>query len=197
MHFSDTDLTIKEELKQTIQSAISIADEDLALMLSLFRPLSLDKEDYLLRIGKPCKQVAFVKSGIMRFYYPTEKGEYTTCYFALPNEFITSFSSFTTGDPSIENIQAIAPAELLVIEKEDLEMLYRKIPAVQEFGRKAAENLAINMEKRISLFLNNTAEERYQFLLKHHAVLVQKVPLQYLAAYIGITPQHMSRLRKK
>ena len=60
-----------------------------------------------------------------------------------------------------------------------------------------AENLAINMEKRISLFLNNSAEERYRFLLKNNSLLVQSVPLQYLAAYIGITPQHMSRLRKK
>ncbi|MNK01812.1 Cyclic nucleotide-binding domain protein [compost metagenome] len=188
---------MKEELRQTIKQAISIADKDLELMLSLFKPLDLEKEAYLLRIGKVCKQVAFVKSGIVRFYYPTEKGEDTTCYFALPNEFITSFSSLTTGDPSIENIQAITPAELLVIEKEDLEMLYRQIPAVQEFGRKAAENLAINMEKRISLFLNNSAEERYRFLLKNNPLLVQSVPLQYLAAYIGITPQHMSRLRKK
>lgn len=75
-------------------------------------------------------------------------------------------------------------------------MLYQKIPAVQEFGRIAAENLAIIMEKRISLFLNNSADEQYQFLLKNNPILIQKVPLQYLASYLGMSPQHLSRLRR-
>lgn len=188
---------MKEKLNQIIKSTISISDDDIEFMLSLFKPLNLDKEAFFLKIGKKCNQVAFVKSGILRIYYPNDKGEETTCYFTLPNEFVTSFSSFTTGNPSIENIQAILPTELLVIDKEDLEMLYKKIPSTQEFGRKAAENIAIIMEKRISLFLNNTAEERYQFLMKHNPVLIQTVPLQYLASYLGITPQHLSRLRKK
>ncbi|MBK8056170.1 MAG: Crp/Fnr family transcriptional regulator [Saprospiraceae bacterium] len=183
-------------LKQTIRNVISITEEDLDFMLSLFKPLMLKKDDYFLEIGKHCNQVAFIKAGMLRIYYPNDKGEDTTCYFSLPNEFVTSFSSFTSGSPSIENIQAILPTEIFVIEKQDLEMLYNKVPVTQEFGRKAAENLAIMMEKRISLFLNNTAEERYQYLLKNNPILIQTVPLQYLASYLGISPQHLSRLRK-
>ena len=133
---------------------------------------------------------------MLRIFYPNDKGEETTCYFSLPGEFVTSFSSFTTGNLSTENIQAILSTELFVIAKQDLELLYNKIPVTQEFGRKAAENLVIIMEKRISLFLNNSADERYQLLLKHNPILIQTVPLQYLASYIGISPQHLSRLRK-
>lgn len=183
-------------LRQTIISTISISEIDLDFMLSLFKLLILKKDDYFLEIGKPCNHVAFIKSGMLRIYYPNDKGEDTTCYFSLPNEFVTSFSSFTTRNPSTENIQAILPTEIFVIEKQDLEMLYLKIPVTQEFGRKAAENLTMIMEKRISLFLNNSAEERYQFLLKHNPILIQTVPLQYLASYLGISPQHLSRLRK-
>jgi len=183
-------------LRQTIINSISLPADDLEFMVSLFKPLTLKKEEYFLQVGNRCNQVAFIKSGMLRIFYPNDKGEETTCYFSLPSEFVTSFSSFITQNSSTENIQAILPAELFVISKQDLEMLYHKIPATQEFGRKAAENLAINMEKRISLFLNNSAEERYQFLLKNNPVLIQTVPLQYLASYLGVTPQHLSRLRK-
>lgn len=184
-------------LQQTIKETISISDADLEFMLSLFKLLTLKKNDYFLKIGKSCNHVAFIKSGMLRIYYPNDRGEETTCYFSLPNEFVTSFSSFSTGKVSIENIQAILPAELFVIEKNDLEMLYSKIPIAQEFGRKSAENVTMLMEKRIALFLNNSAEERYEFLLKHQPLLLQTVPLQYLASYLGISPQHLSRIRNK
>lgn len=134
---------------------------------------------------------------MLRIYYYNDKGDETTCYFALPNDFVTSFSSFNSNTPSTENIQAILPTELLVIHKYDLDKLYKEILSMQEFGRKAAENMTIAMEKRIALFQNNTAEDRYRYLMKHNPVLLQTVPLQYLASYLGITPQHLSRLRKK
>jgi len=185
-----------QELRQTIKNSISLSADDIEFMLSLFKPLTLKKEEHFLEAGRRCNHVAYIKSGMLRIYYPNDKGEETTCYFSLPNEFVTSFSSFTTQNPSTENIQAILPTELLVISKQDLEMLYQKIPATQEFGRKAAENIAIIMEKRMSLFLNNSADERYQFLVNHTPILVQTVPLQYLASYLGVTPQHLSRLRK-
>lgn len=184
-------------LRKVITNTISISVQELEYMLSLFKHKTLKKEDYLLKIGKPCSQVFFVNEGVLRIYYPNDKGEDTTCYFALPNEFVTSFSSFSTGKLSVENIQAIIPTTVLYIEKNELELLYQKIPVTQEFGRKAAENLAIILEKRISLFLNNTADERYQFLIKHNPILIQTIPLQYLASYLGISPQHLSRLRKK
>jgi len=187
---------MKNSLRDTVKNTISISEEDLDFMLSLFNPTKLEKGEYFLEIGKRCDQIAFINNGLLRIFYPNDKGEETTCYFSLPTEFVTSFSSFTTQKPSTENIQAILPSELFVINKQDLELLYKKIPAAQEFGRLAAENLAIIMEKRISLFLNNSAEERYRFLLKNNAVLIQQVPLQYLASYLGISPQHLSRLRK-
>ena len=187
---------MSQSLKQTIQNAISISADDIEFMVSLFRPLTLKKEDFFLEVEKKCNQVAYVKSGMLRVFYPNDKGEEITCYFALPGEFITSFASFNNQIPSTENIQAIMPTELLVISKPDLEMLYRTLPATQEFGRKAAENLTITMEKRIALFLNNSAHERYQYLLKYNPLLIQTVPLQYLASYLGISPQHLSRLRK-
>lgn len=188
---------MKSLLKQFFQDSFSFSVNELDNILSLFKPVKLKKEDYFLSVGKLCHQVAYIEKGVLRIHYHNDKGEETTCHFALPGEFITSFSGFTAGTRSTENIQALSPTELLVIEKQDIEWLYKQYPLFQDFGRKSAEAVALMMEKRLSLFLNNTAEERYQYLLENRPVLFQTVPLQYLASYIGISPQHLSRLRKK
>jgi CRP/FNR family transcriptional regulator, anaerobic regulatory protein len=184
-------------LSQIIKNTITISDTDLEYALSFFKLQNLKKNDYFLKVGERCNHVVFINSGMLRIFYPNEKGEDTTCYFGLPSKFITSFSSLTTGKPSIENIQAIAPTELFAIAKKDLDMLYAKIPILQEMGRKSAEEVVMSMEERLSLFLGKSAEDRYKFLLNHKPILIQTVPLQYLASYIGISPQHLSRLRKK
>jgi CRP/FNR family transcriptional regulator, anaerobic regulatory protein len=187
---------MKSALAKAIKQTIHISDEETDYALSFFHPHNLKKEGYFLEMGKRCNQVAFVQSGLLRIFYPNDKGEETTCYFIQPNELVTSLSSFTTGNPSTENIQALLSSDLLVIGKQDLENLFNTIPAMQEFGRKAVENIAIIMEKRMALFLNHDAEHRYQYLLTEQPLLVQKVPLQYLASYLGISAQHLSRLRK-
>lgn len=187
---------MKSSLEQAIKNTISISQNELDFMIALFQPLTLKKEQFFLEVGKQCHHIAFVKTGMLRIFYPNDKGEHTTCHFSLPGDFITSLSSFNNQKPSTENIQAILPAELLVIDRKGLDVLYEKVPAMQEFVRKTAENVAMNMEKRIALFLNNSADERYQHLLKSNPALIQTVPLQYLASYIGISPQHLSRLRK-
>jgi len=183
-------------LKQAIQNSITIGEAELEFMLSLFKPLFLKKEALFLEVGKVCNYVAFVNSGLLRIFYINSKGEETTCYFSLPNEFVTSISSFTAQIPTTENIQAIQATELFIISKHDLDLLYHTVPVTQEFGRKAAEKLAMIMEQRISLFLNHSADERYKLLLESNPALILTVPLQYLASYLGISPQHLSRLRK-
>lgn len=184
-------------LKKIVKESVSIPDSELDQMLSLFSPRTLKKEEYLLQAGQRCNEIVFVESGILRICYPNDKGEETTCHFSLPGDFVTSFSAYNNGKPSAENIQAIMPATCLVILKQDMDDLYRQVPAIQEFGRKAAEHVAMMMETRMALFLNNSAEERYQLLLRQKPILFRTVPLQYLASFLGITPQHLSRLRKK
>jgi CRP-like cAMP-binding protein len=183
-------------LRTTIQASISISDDDLDYMLTFFKPMILKKNNFFLKSGNYCSHVVYLKSGLLRIYYTNENGEEITCYFSLETEFVTSLASFSKEIRSIENIQAIVTTELLVISKIDLEKLYQELPNTQELGRKAIEKIALNMEKRIFLFLNKNAEERYQDMLKNSPILIKKVPLKYLASYLGITPQHLSRLRK-
>ena len=83
-----------------------------------------------------------------------------------------------------------------MIKRDDIEKLYAEIPEVQGITSNAYEKLSSILQKRIAMLQINSAEERYDYLLKHHSVLLQTVPLRYVASFIGVTPQHLSRLRK-
>lgn len=187
---------MKDKIGQQIQSSISISINDLDSALTFFIPTSLKKNDYFLQIGKKCNSVAFINTGILRIYYPNDLGEEVTCHFAQEGEWVTSLSVFGTHQPSKENIQCLTDCELLVIQVDDLDRMHKELPIMQEFSRKVIEAINVMMEKRVAFFQNYSAEHRYQYILKNHPQLLQTVPLQYLASYIGVTPQHLSRLRK-
>lgn len=188
---------MKSSLKEIIRRTIAVEENDLEFALSLFEPVFLKKEEFFLKSGSVCNEVAFIKEGgILREFYTNEAGEEVTHCFFLENEFMSSVSSFTKQIPSNVSIQAISDTQLLVISKSNLEMLCKGIPVVHEFGRKEMEKIVIKMERRVSLFLTGSANERYQHLLINHPILLKTVQLNYLASYIGISPQHLSRLRK-
>lgn len=187
---------MKDKLKQQIQSNISISINDLELALTFFKPFSLKKRDLFLQVGKRCNSIAFINSGMLRIFYPNDFGEEITCHFAQDGDWVTSLSVFGSNRPSAENIQALTDCDLLVIYVDDFEQMHKELPIMQEFSRKVIEAINLMMEKRVAFFQNYTAENRYQYILKNHPQLLQTVPLQYLASYIGVTPQHLSRLRK-
>jgi CRP/FNR family transcriptional regulator, anaerobic regulatory protein len=184
-------------LKQLIKETISISSDELDDVLSLFKPVNLSKNEYFLPLGKRCNEVAYIQSGVLRMFHLDEQGAEATHYFPSPNTFVTSHQSLNAQTPTTEGIQALTAAELLVISKKDLEILYQKVPAMQEVGRKATENVVAAMSNRISILINQSAEKRYETIMERHPILIQTVPLQYLASYLGITPQHLSRIRKK
>ncbi len=113
------------------------------------------------------------------------------------NNFISSFTSFLTHTPSKENIEAIDEVELHLITREALEKLSVEVPKIQIWRRVIAENLFILMERRIAMLQSQSAQERYENMIKENGDIILKVPLQYTASFLGITPQHLSRLRKK
>jgi hypothetical protein len=114
-----------------------------------------------------------------------------------PENFISSFTSFLTNTPTHENIAALEETELKIISKKDLERISELIPQLQIFRRIIAENLFIIMEKRISMLQSQTAYERYENMLKENQDIIMSVPLQYTASFLGISPQHLSRIRKE
>ena len=185
------------ELLETINKVVPLTDKEKEHITASFKSLHLSKNDYWISEGKYCNHIAFVKSGKLRVFYFDDNANETTCFFVSQNGFISSFSSFLMQIPTTENIVAIEDTELLVIDRNELETLSDKVPKFQILRRMIAENLFIYMEKRVAALQSHTASERYEKFMKENADILLSVPLQYTASFLGITPQHLSRLRKE
>ncbi|MFN7325866.1 MAG: Crp/Fnr family transcriptional regulator [Chitinophagales bacterium] len=183
-------------LSESISQIVGLTIEEKATVEKAFFQIEILKGESWIKQGTICDQVAFVVSGKLRNYYLDEAGNEITCFFVTPELFVSAFSSFLTNTPTHENITALEDTVLRVISKKGLEDLSALVPKMQVFRRVIAENLFILMEKRIAMLQSKSAFERYEKMLKEHPDIILSVPLQYTASFLGVTPQHLSRLRK-
>ena len=164
---------------------------------SLTTKRTVNKADYFIRQGEICKEVAFVLSGTFRSYYISEKGEEITYCITFPNNFMTAYSSFITGQSTEENIQAITHVELMTIPKYIIDDLADQSPNWVRFLKIIAEQQYIELEKRIFQLQKNNALQIYLYLLKNQPEFIAIIPLQYLASYLGVSQRHLSRIRRE
>lgn len=184
-------------LSENISQFLDLSTDEKQKVEQAFRPLELAKGEPWVKEGKVCEHVAFLKAGKLRVFYGNDTGDEVTCHFVMPHQFISSFTSFLTNTPTLETIAAIEPSSLLVISKKELEALSEELPKIHVWRRIIAENLFITLEKRIAMLQSQTAHERYEQMIKDNPDIILGVPLQYTASFLGITPQHLSRLRKE
>lgn len=182
-----------QELKDYLRSTAMMTEEDIQTILGYFAPKLISKGQLLLKRGQVARHYYFLKSGALRFYYNQDRE--LTAWIVQPGEFFTEISSLNPELPTRFNIEAVENAELYCISKTDMEMLYRQLPAWQEFGRKTWEGMAIRMIDEIIRFQTMTVEERYLEFLKKPGFL-QLISVKQMASYLGITPNALSRIRK-
>jgi CRP-like cAMP-binding protein len=137
-----------------------------------------------------------VQQGCLRGYYLLD-GKEITHWFAFENDFVTSFHSFITQQPAVEDIQLLEGSVLWMISKSALDELFRQYHEVERVVRIAYEKYYIRLEER---FINShftSAKERYENLLHESPHILERVPLGYIASYLGITQETLSRIRGK
>ncbi|HJY11463.1 MAG TPA: Crp/Fnr family transcriptional regulator [Flavobacterium sp.] len=183
-------------MKSVFQSIQNIPQIELDQLDGLITFRKLKKGDLLLTENQVCNEIVFIKSGILRSYFFNHQGDEITNCFAFESEFMASFSSFITQEIAEENIQALANTELQVISRENLEKLYKSSIHWQEIGRKLTEMEHVRLQKRMISFQKLSGTQRYEELYQNHKKYLQLIPLQYLASYLGVTPRHLSRIRK-
>lgn len=183
-------------MKSVFQSIHILPQEELDQLDDLITFRKLKKGDLLLIENQVSNEVVFIKKGILRSYFFNHQGDEITNCFAFENEFMASFSSFITQEIAEENIQALADTELEVISRENLEKLYKSNNHWQEIGRKLTEMEYVRLQKRMISFQKLSGKQRYEELHQNHKIYLQLIPLQYLASYLGVTPRHLSRIRK-
>lgn len=184
-------------IQQFFQNFKLFSENEIENILTFFKERKLSKNDFFVKEGEKCKEIAFIQSGIFRSYYISEEGKDNTYCFRFPNDLLASYSSFISDQPSIENLQATTEATLLVIKKEKIQELSSENPKWSEFLRMIAEQEYLELEKRFFQLQRDSSTKRYLFLIENQPDYIQKIPLQYLASYLGITQRHLSRIRKE
>lgn len=170
--------------------------ENIKPFLECFRETRIKKGRHLLTPGKDCNYLAFIQRGCFRVYYFDTKGKEIITWFSFNEMVITDLLGLYTTGKAQFYVEALEDSLLFKITRQDLERLYKLYPVYREFGRKFAEEaLTMLMQRTLSLH-TKSAEERYKELM-HVPDFMQKIPLKYLASYLGITDTSLSRIRKK
>ena len=173
-----------------------LSSKEIDRFVRLGKRKQLKKGTFFCREGQRIQHFAFIESGIFRSFFTASKEKETTYCIRFPNSFLSAYSSFLTGQPTRENIQALTKAELIYFSKQDLDKLSAAHHQWVYLLKVLAETEYINLEQRIFLH-SESAKERYAALLKKEPELIKHVPLGHLASYLGITQRHLSRLRRE
>lgn len=181
--------------KNFIAKKIHLSDTDWQLISSLVEPRHLKPDELLLQEGAVCQHLYFVGAGLLRFFVWKE-GVDKTRFFTFDQYLFTSQYSFSTRKPATENIQAIESCELLQLSYSNLQILYDCIPQWRKFIQMVIQEVSHFIEDILTELQSETAEKRDQKMLADQPEMIQRIPLKYLASYLGIAPQSLSRIRK-
>jgi CRP-like cAMP-binding protein len=184
------------ELEKYIQTYFSVTRDDLVKISAFFRPVTLSKGDYYLKAGRLSDRLGFVQSGIIREYAVRSDREVTK-WISTKGYFVVDLASFMFHIPARWNIQALTDCEIYIIGTDDYQRIGQVVPGWTELEKLFIARCFAVLEERILTHLSMTAEERYNQLFNLNRELFNQVPLQYLASMLGMTPETLSRLRKK
>ncbi len=184
------------ELQQYIKSYFGVAANDMDSISRLFKENTLKKGDFFLEKGKYCNQLSFVRSGYLRVYAETEYKEVTQ-WISTQGYFITDLSSLIFNTPSRFNVRALTDCNLYTIHKSDYLNIGNMVAKWDKLEKLFIAKCFVALENRVFNHLSMSAEERYHELFMENPTLFNKVPQQYLASMLGMTPETLSRIRKR
>lgn len=183
-----------ELLLQSIAKRVTLDDKEQQLFTSFFRTRKLKKKAFLYQEGEVQQHVAFINSGCLRSYSIDKNGTEHILQFAPAGWWIADMQSLLNNAPSNLNIDAIEDSELFLIKQSDVEEMYQVLPQLERYFRILAERSLATSQQRLIDALSLTAAERYTNFCRRYPSLIQSIPQKYVASYIGITPEFMSKM---
>ena len=183
-------------LKGKIQSLSSLTEQSWQLLSDSLHLQNFQQGEFLLKEGQVCESIFFVNQGYCRSFYVKDGNEIST-QFHIENDLVSNTKSLVSGLRSDYWIVAGENVEAIIFEKPALLSLYRLSAEIESLGRKLLEQLLIKQEEHADIFKLLSPTERYQYLLRNHPVIVQRVPLTHIASYLGIARETLSRIRSK
>lgn len=183
-------------LRQAIGRYIKISNDDWTQIKPHFKLKTILKNGYLIKPGQISNELTFILKGGFLVYNNSHEGTQIVSWIALEDNFISEFVSFFSRSPTPEYIQAIEDTEILTISYDDLHNLYKENSTWQEFGRVLAEKTLIHIKHYVLSLIRENAEERYEKLVREQPEIIKRVPLKYIASYLGVTDSSLSRIRR-
>ncbi|SDL51782.1 cAMP-binding domain of CRP or a regulatory subunit of cAMP-dependent protein kinases [Catalinimonas alkaloidigena] len=184
-----------KELVEYILQFGHLNTQQIDLVLSKAKKSALRKDEYFSEAGKIPRQVGFVVEGVVRGCYYTNQGEEITRCFISENNLVVDYVNFETNTVSSDYLQACTDCTLLVFSKEHWEDLSRIIVAWDNIKNKMVQ-LCMYQKSRKGPVISQDATTRYLAFLETHPSLINRIPLTYIASYLGVTQQSLSRIRK-
>ncbi|SHE39971.1 Crp/Fnr family transcriptional regulator [Dysgonomonas macrotermitis] len=184
------------KLYNIISGYIELEEQNKELVRTVFKYEFAEKGKTLISSGEYTDKAFFIISGYLKYFKMLDSGKELIIHLYSPDNFAISLNSFFLGTKAEESLQAITDCEYLWITKSDLEKLYSTSYEWHNFGRKLLESALIEKEERVIDQLTLTGQDKYMKLLKNHPDILQNVPVKYIASFIGIEPESLSRIRK-
>jgi CRP-like cAMP-binding protein len=186
-----------DKLLDFMTSRISLSNEEANLVKKYFEPVQFPSKSIIEAEGKVAKYLYYIVSGYLRLYHYNENGAEITTHINCPPGFFTSYTSFINKQPSDENVACITPCELIRITKDNLDKFTSESPVMKDFSISIFQESISYNERRSRELSTLTAEQRYLKLMEEHPDLLQHVPIIYIASFLGMKPESLSRIRRK
>lgn len=180
-----------------IQQSLPVSLEKITEIAHQFQPIEIKKNDYFLRQGRQGDKYLFLEKGMIRAFTNDQDGNETTTEFYSANQVVFEVASFFQKQPSPENLQALEDCVGEFITFDRVQYLFHSLPEFREFGRMLLVKGFITFKQRTLSLISETAEQRYRRLLNTRPDIFQKVPLKFIASYLGVTDSSLSRIRKE
>ncbi len=184
-----------QSLIKNLSKYVTLTEDEAGIIESLFKSKKFRKHQYMLQDGEIARYETFIVRGVTRVYEVNEKGQEHILQFGLEDWWVGDLYSFLTETPTMYNIDCLEDTEVLQITKTDLETLYERVPKMERHFRIIIQNAFIASTQRVSASLSMSALERYEEFIRRYPQIEQRVPNHQIAAYLGITPQSLSRIR--
>lgn len=186
-----------EKLKSVLGFGGILSEEDIDYIASHYKNRRLKTGEHFQGFHKISNEIAFVENGILRVYSADQNGNEVTKYFVRENQFFVDLESYYTAMPSTDAFQAMVDCETYTVPKLVIEKLCDEIPNLYIFIKTITETALLNKIKDNDFLNFGDAKTKYLEFVRRYPVLAQQVPQQYIASYLKITPQSLSRLRKE
>jgi CRP-like cAMP-binding protein len=186
-----------ERFVEGISKKVKLSAKEIETLKPYFIPKKIRKRQYLLNAGDVCLYINFVEAGLLRSFTVDDEGNEHVVQFACEGSWISDVGSFASGTGALYNIEALEDSELLQLTKQAMDELLNNLPAMERFFRLLMQNNIVALQRRVIAYMSMSAEQKYLKLMDVTPDIINRASQQHVASYLGITPETLSRIRKK